>query len=44
MCAKIEHPCLRLMRVKIADLSLGDLPVNDVLELERDFIYQKLGL
>ena len=44
MCAKIEHPCLRLMRVRIADLCLGDLAVNDVLELERDFVYQKLGL
>ena len=44
MCAKIEHPCLRLIRVKIANLCLGDLPVNDVLELDRDFIYAQLGL
>ena len=44
MCAKIEHPCLRLIRVKIANLTLGDLPVNDVLELEHDFVYHQLGL
>ncbi len=44
MCAKIEHPCLRLIRVKIANLTLGDLPPNEVLELDRDFVYEKLGL
>ncbi len=44
MCAKIEHPCLRLIRVKIANLLLGDLPPNEVLELDRDFVYEKLGL
>ncbi len=44
MCAKIEHPCLRLIRVKIANLQLGDLPVNDVLELDQAFVYEKLGL
>ena len=44
MCAKIDHPCLRLIRVKIANLTLGDLPVNDVLELEHDFVYHQLGL
>ena len=44
MCAKIEHPCLRLIRVKIANLTLGDLPVNEVLELEHDFVYHQLGL
>ena len=44
MCAKIEHPCLRLIRVKIANLTLGDLPINEVLEFDRDYIYEKLGL
>ncbi len=44
MCAKIEHPCLRLIRVKIADLTIGDLQPNEVIELDRDFVYEKLGL
>ncbi|MBL7813419.1 MAG: pseudouridine synthase [Saprospiraceae bacterium] len=44
MCAKIEHPCLRLIRVKIANLSLGDLQPNEVLELDREFVYEQLGL
>ena len=44
MCAKIEHPCLRLIRVKIANLTLGDLPTNEVLEFDRDYIYGQLGI
>ena len=42
MCAKVLHPCLRLIRVKIADLELGDLQPNGVVELDKDFIYNKL--
>lgn len=44
MCAKIGHPCLRLVRVKIAQLCLGDLAPNEVRELEQGFVYEKLGL
>ena len=44
MCAAIGHPCLRLIRVKMVDLSLGDLQPNDVLELDRTLIYNLLGL
>ena len=44
MCAKIEHPCLRLIRVKIANLTIGDLQPNEALELDRDFVYEQLGL
>jgi 23S rRNA pseudouridine2457 synthase len=44
MCAKVLHPCLRLIRVKIADLELGTLQPNEVIELERDFIYKKLKI
>ena len=44
MCAKIEHPCLRLIRVKIANLTLGDLKPNEVLEFDRDDMYALLGL
>jgi 23S rRNA pseudouridine2457 synthase len=44
MCAAIGHPCLRLIRVKIKDLELGNLQPNVVLELERSFVYEKIGL
>ncbi len=44
MCAKMEHPCLRLIRVKIANLKLNDLQPNEVLELDRDYIYDRLGV
>jgi 23S rRNA pseudouridine2457 synthase len=41
MCAAIGHPCLRLIRVSIMDLKLGDLQPNEVKELEQQDI---LGL
>ncbi len=44
MCAKVMHPCLRLIRVKIADLELGDLQPNEVIEVNKDFIYDKLKI
>lgn len=44
MCAKVNHPCLRLIRVKIKDLMLGDLKTNQVKELQREDVYKKLGL
>jgi 23S rRNA pseudouridine2457 synthase len=44
MCAKVNHPCLRLIRVKIKDLLLADLETNEVRELDREEVYQKLGL
>jgi 23S rRNA pseudouridine2457 synthase len=44
MCAKVLHPCLRLIRVKMQNLTLGDLATNQILELERDVVYGLLGL
>ena len=44
MCAKVGHPCLRLIRVKMVDLSIGRLPVNGVEELTREAVYQALKL
>lgn len=44
MCAAVLHPCLRLIRVKIANLELGDLQPNEVKELDRDFVYSKLKI
>jgi 23S rRNA pseudouridine2457 synthase len=42
MCAKVEHPCLRLIRVKIVDLELGDLVANEVREITKDDMYNLL--
>jgi 23S rRNA pseudouridine2457 synthase len=42
MCAKVEHACLRLIRVKIVDLELGDLAINEVREIEAEEIYKLL--
>lgn len=44
MCAAVLHPCLRLIRVKMVNLELGDLAPNEVLELERDFVYAQLNV
>lgn len=44
MCAKVGHACLRLIRVKIVDLSLGDLGVNEVIELNKNDMYNLLKL
>ena len=44
MCAKINHPCLRLIRVKIADLAIENLAINDVLELTKDEVYARLKI
>ena len=42
MCAAIGHPCLRLIRVAIEDLILGDLQPNDVKEVNQNLIFEKL--
>ncbi len=42
MCAKVEHACLRLIRVNIVDLELGDLAINEVREIDADDIYKLL--
>jgi 23S rRNA pseudouridine2457 synthase len=44
MCAAIGHPCLRLIRVKIMDLNLGNLQPNDVKELDADTIFSLLKM
>lgn len=44
MCAKVGHACLRLIRVKIGNLSLGDLEVNEIKELSREDMYKLLNL
>jgi 23S rRNA pseudouridine2457 synthase len=44
MCAAIGHPCLRLIRVKIMDLKLGNLQPNEVKELDADTIFSLLKM
>ena len=42
MTAKLGFPTLRLVRVSIEGLDLGNMQPGDVKELSRDLVYQKL--
>jgi len=44
MCAKVGFPVLRLLRVQIEDLTLGDLPVGACKEYSQSEIYALLKL
>ncbi|WP_353482158.1 pseudouridine synthase [Haliscomenobacter sp.] len=44
MCAKVGFPVLRLLRVQIEELALGDLPVGAIKECTRSEIYALLKL
>ena len=44
MCAAIGHPCLRLIRVSIKDIKIGNIAPNEVREINRDNIYKLLGI
>ncbi len=44
MCAAVGFPVLRLIRTQIEALSLGDLEIGGVLEMDKGSIYQELGI
>ena len=44
MTAKVGHPTLRLLRVAIEDLSLGDLAPGEVTMISRNVVYRKLKI
>jgi 23S rRNA pseudouridine2457 synthase len=44
MCAAVGYPCLRLIRVSIEDLALGDLGIGEIRELEREVVYTELQI
>lgn len=44
MVMAAKHRCLRLIRVSIGDLVLGDLPPGGVRELEGEVLFGKIGL
>lgn len=44
MVAAINHPCIRLIRWRIEQLTLGEMQVGEVRELPRKLIYEKLNL
>jgi 23S rRNA pseudouridine2457 synthase len=44
MVAKAGHRCLRLIRISIEDLLLGDLPPGSIKEVEEDFFFAQLNL
>ena len=44
MVAAVKHPCRRLMRVAIEDLTLGDLAPGDVKEIEEEVFFRLLKI
>ena len=44
MCAAIGHPCLRLIRVKMVNLALGDLQPDNVKELTSEEMFSLLKM
>jgi 23S rRNA pseudouridine2457 synthase len=44
MCAAIGHPCLRLIRVSMMDLTLGNLQPNEVREMDGDALLRLLKM
>lgn len=44
MVAAVHHPCLRLIRVAIEDMELGDLPAGGVREVEEKTFFESLKL
>jgi 23S rRNA pseudouridine2457 synthase len=44
MCAAIGHPCLRLIRVSMVDLALGNLQPDEVKELTSDEMFSLLKM
>ncbi len=44
MVAAVNHKCIRLIRLSIEDLELGDLPPGSIKELSQEYFYEKLKL
>lgn len=44
MVAAVKHKCIRLIRISIDNLELGELKPGEVKELDRDEFYEKLNL
>ncbi|MCW3106606.1 MAG: rRNA pseudouridine synthase [Segetibacter sp.] len=44
MVAAVKHPCKRLIRVAIEDLSLGDLQPGGVKEIEENAFFEQLNI
>lgn len=44
MVASVHHKCIRLIRISIDELELGELLPGQVRELTREYFYEKLNL
>jgi 23S rRNA pseudouridine2457 synthase len=44
MVGAVKHPCVRLIRTSIEDISLGDLQPGEVREVDRDYFFSNLHL
>jgi 23S rRNA pseudouridine2457 synthase len=44
MVGAVKHPCIRLIRTSIEDISLGDLQPGEVREVDGDYFFSNLHL
>ena len=44
MVAAVKHKCLRLIRIAIEDIELGDMKPGDLKEVSHDYFFEKLKL
>lgn len=44
MVGAVKHPCIRLIRTSIEDISLGDLQPGEVKEVDEDYFFSNLHL
>ncbi|QNL21111.1 pseudouridine synthase [Hyphobacterium sp. CCMP332] len=44
MCAAVNHPVLRLIRIAIEDIALNDLAAGEKVELSKNVVYRKLKI
>jgi 23S rRNA pseudouridine2457 synthase len=44
MVGALRHRCLRLIRISIEDLELRNLQPGEVMEIEEDELFSKLGI
>jgi 23S rRNA pseudouridine2457 synthase len=44
MVAAVKHKCLRLIRISIEDIELGDIKAGEVKEVSEEYFFEKLKL
>jgi 23S rRNA pseudouridine2457 synthase len=44
MVAAVKHKCLRLIRISIEDIELGEIKPGEVKEVNEEYFFEKLKL